>query len=259
MTHALVLERVAQAGLAVGERIRKLVHPDQQRALGHVGLDVQRRLALQRGHALAGRIGDEVHPVGQQGLHPGLVVGHGLVDDGIGVARKAAGIPPAGMALQLQGLSGSPAILDAVGAGAVGVACGVADGIGLGARNGIDLVFARPAAAENACVGEDPGQQGHRSVQHDVHGEIVDAAHAADVAQHGAHGAAGRLQALQRILDVIGGQRAAIVKAYAFAQMEAPGQRRDLFPAGGQRRFDVQVGRIAGQPLVHVLQHGLGL
>ena len=215
--------------------------------------------ALERRDALAGQVGHQIHLALFQGAQPVVVGGNGLVNDGIGITRKTAGIPPVRVALQLQRQAGGPAFGHAIGAGAVGVSGGITTAAGPGSQYGLGSVGPCPASVHDPCIGQDTRQQRHRFVQHDVDGVLVDASHAAHAGQHGAQRAAGAFQALQRELHVFGRERAAVMKAHALAQVEAPDDRGEQFPALGQRRFDLQPGRVAGQRLVDVLQHGLDL
>ena len=73
MPHPLVAERVAHAGMAVPQRIRELVHPDQQRALRHVGMYLQPGEALERWNTLAGQVGHQIHLALFQGAQPVVV------------------------------------------------------------------------------------------------------------------------------------------------------------------------------------------
>ena len=203
--------------------------------------------ALERRDALSGQVGHQIHLAPFQGAQPVVVGGNGLVDDGIRVARETAGIPPVRVALQLQWLARGPALGHAIGAGAVGVSGGIATAPGLGGQYGLGSVGPCPAPVHDPCISQDARQQRHRFVQHDVDGVLVDASHAAHAGQHGAQRAAGAFQALQRELHVFGREWAAVMKAHALAQMEAPDDRGEQFPALGQRRFDLQPGRVAGQ------------
>ena len=198
--------------------------------------------ALERRNALAGQVGHQIHLAPFQGAQPVVVGGNGLVDDGIRVARETAGIPPVRVALQLQRQAGGPALGHAIGAGAVGVAGGIAATAGLGGQHGLGTVGPRPAPVHDPCIGQDARQQRHRLVQHDVDRVFINASHAAHAGQHGAQRAPSAFQALQRELHVIGRERAAVMKAHALAQMEAPDDRGEQFPALGQRRFDLQPG-----------------
>ena len=143
--------------------------------------------------------------------------------------------------------AGGPALGHAIGAGAVGVAGGITTAAGLGGQHGLGAVGPCPAPVHDPCIGQDARQQRHRLVQYDVDCVFINASHAAHAGQHGAQRAPGAFQALQRELHVFGRERAAVMKAHALAQMEAPDDRGEQFPALGQRRFDLQPGRVAGQ------------
>ena len=198
--------------------------------------------ALERRDALSGQVGHQIHLAPFQGAQPVVVGGNGLVDDGIRIARETAGIPPVRVALQLQRQTGGPALGHAIGAGTVGVAGGIAAAAGLGGQHGLGTVGPRPAPVHDPCIGQDARQQRHRLVQHDVDRVLVDASYAAHARQHGAQRTAGTLQAFQRELHVISRERTAVMKAHTLAQMEAPDDRGEQFPALGQRRFDFQPG-----------------